>query len=232
MNNEEAKRMEENIAYSFKNRLYLETAMTHSSYSHELMVSSEKKKNNERLEFLGDAVLELISSEFLFNKYSDLPEGNLSKLRASLVSEAPLAECARKIELDRFIMLGRGERLNHGNERDSILSDAFEALIGAIYLDGGLEEARKFVVANVMSNIDERHLFHDAKTELQMIVQNRYQSVPAYETIDESGPSHCRIYTVTCSIEGEIVSTGTGSSKKSAQQDAAAKAIRMIRTEE
>ena len=232
MNNEETKRLEENIAYSFKNRLYLETAMTHSSYSHELMVYKDKKNNNERLEFLGDAVLELISSEFLFKKYSDLPEGNLSKLRASLVSEGPLAECARKIELDRFIMLGRGEKLNHGNERDSILSDAFEALIGAIYLDGGLEEARKFVVANVMSNIDERHLFHDAKTELQMIVQNRYQSVPAYETIEESGPAHCKKYTVTCTIEGRTLCTGTGSSKKAAQQDAAAKAIGILRMEE
>ncbi|MBP3238091.1 MAG: ribonuclease III [Lachnospiraceae bacterium] len=232
MDNEQVMRLEKNIAYSFKNRLYLETAMTHSSYSHELMVVKDKKRNNERLEFLGDAVLELISSEFLFKKYSDLPEGNLSKLRASLVSEGPLAICARKIELDRFIMLGRGERQNHGNERDSILSDAFEALIGAIYLDGGIEEARRFVIEHVMTDIDERKLFHDAKTELQMIVQNKYQSVPVYEVIEEHGPAHCKEYTVTCTVEGKTLCTGTGSSKKAAQQDAAAKAIELLRVEE
>ena len=231
MDNEKAERLEKNIGYAFKDRRLLETAMTHSSYSHELLVNKDKKKNNERLEFLGDAVLELVSSEFLFKKYTDLPEGNLSKLRASLVSEGPLAACARKIELDELIMLGKGERLNHGNERDSILSDAFEAVIGAIYLDGGLEEARRFVTGHVMTDIDERKLFHDAKTELQMIVQNRYQSVPVYETIEESGPAHCRIYTVTCAIEGRTVSTGTGTSKKAAQQDAAARAICLISSE-
>ena len=227
MNHENLKKLEETIGYVFNDKELLVTAMTHSSYSHEIMIKG-KKDNNERLEFLGDAVLELLSSEFLFKNYKDMPEGSLSKLRASLVCEGPLAACARQIGLNEYIMLGKGEKQNHGEERDSILSDAFEALLGAIYLDGGMEPARAFVIKYVMSDIDGRQLFHDAKTELQMIVQNKYQTTPVYELLAEDGPPHNRIYTVSCFVNGKEYGKGSGSSKKSAQQEAAEKTLEML----
>ena len=223
--------IEKNIGYNFNNKALLKNALTHSSYSHELMIGKERGVDNERLEFLGDAVLELLSSEFLYEKYPALPEGKLSKLRASMVCEAPLAACARKIKIDEYILLGKGEKLNHGEKRDSILSDAFEAVIGAIYLDGGLEPARKFVVDNVMVNAENTKLFHDSKTELQMIVQGIWQTVPVYDVISEEGPPHDRTYTVSCKINGTEYGTGKGTSKKNAQQEAAKEAMERLERE-
>lgn len=217
--------IEENIGYEFKDKALLKLALTHSSYGHELMIRGGRDENNERLEFLGDAVLELVSSDYLFHNYSDTHEGKLSKLRASLVCEPSLAEAARMIHLDEFILLGRGEKNNHGERRDSIVSDAFEAVIGAIYLDGGIERAREFVLKNVLNDIENKRLFYDAKTELQVLVQERFQCIPEYETLEEAGPPHNREYTVECRIDGIVYGTGKGNSKKSAQQKAAYQAI-------
>lgn len=217
--------IEKNIGYEFRNKALLKLALTHSSYGHELMIKGGRDENNERLEFLGDAVLELVSSDYLFHNYSDTHEGKLSKLRASLVCEPSLAEAARMIHLDEFILLGRGEKNNHGERRDSIVSDAFEAVIGAIYLDGGIDRAREFILKNVLNDIENKRLFYDAKTELQVLVQERFQCIPEYDTIEEAGPPHNREYTVECRIDGKVYGTGKGNSKKSAQQKAAYQAI-------
>ncbi len=220
--------LEEKTGYRFKDRSLLENAMTHSSYSHELMINKDRQTDNERLEFLGDAVLELISSDLLFKKYPELPEGNLSKMRAGLVSEAPLAFKARRLGINECIRLGKGEKQNHGYERDSILSDALEALIGAIYLDGGIEEAKNFVNTHVLDDEGQEKLFFDAKTELQTLVQNKYQKVPEYEMISEEGPPHLRVYTMRCLVDGKEYGTGSGPSKKSAQQEAAKQALERL----
>lgn len=164
--------LEERIGYSFKNKNLLKTALTHSSYSNEKKVGHFGC--NERLEFLGDAVLELTSSEFLFLNYKDMPEGELTKLRASIVCEPTLALCAREISLGDYLMLGKGENMTGGRKRPSVVSDAFEAVIGAIYLDGGLEAARAFVYRFVMSDIETKKLFYDSKTILQEKVQQKY----------------------------------------------------------
>lgn len=155
------------IGYKFKNVRYLETALTHSSFSNEK--HWPYKRNNERLEFLGDAVLELVSSDFIFHEHSSDMEGDMTKLRASLVCERSLADSAREIGIGTFIRLGKGEFSTGGNERDSILSDAFEAVIGAIYLDGGIENATAFIRRFVLSDIEHKKLFYDSKTTLQEV---------------------------------------------------------------
>lgn len=215
--------LQEKIKYNFKDKSLLKLALTHSSFGHEVMI--KKVGNNERLEFLGDAVLELVVSDYLYRSNQSVDEGDLSKKRASIVCEPGLAYSAREIELGQCILLGKGEILNHGNERDSILSDAFEALIGAIYLDGGLEEAKRFIYDNVINKLEERTFFYDAKTELQVYVQNNLKVSPTYEVIDESGPSHDKTFVVNCLVDGVAVGTGSGRSKKLAQQNAAAMAL-------
>ena len=231
MDSDLIKKLEEKTGYCFRDKSLLENAMTHSSFSHELMLNKDRYVDNERLEFLGDAVLEMISSELLYKKYPNLPEGNLSRMRASLVSEAPLAFKARKLGINECIKLGKGEKLNHGNERDSILSDALEALIGAIYLDGGIKEAKTFVNTHVLDEEGQEKLFFDAKTELQTLVQNKYQKVPQYEMISEEGPPHLRVYTMRCLIDGTEYGVGKGSSKKAAQQEAAKQALKKYESE-
>ena len=223
--------LEKVIGHEFRNKDLLLLALTHSSYSHELMINGGDKRNNERLEFLGDAVLELVSSEYLYKNYPELPEGELSKLRASLVSETPLADCARQIGLDSYVLVGKGEKLNHGNEKDSILSDAFESIIGATYLDGGLEPAAGFVISHVLNDIEHKKRFYDAKTELQVMVQNLYQCVPEYVVIAEEGSPHDRTFTVEVKICGKSYGTGVGRSKKQAQQKAAYTAIEKMEKE-
>ena len=163
---------EEIIGYQFKNKNFLCQALTHSSYANEMRMN--KLLNNERLEFLGDAVLELMSSEFIFRTNKEMHEGEMTKLRASLVCEPTLAMCAREINLGDYILLGKGEIATGGAERDSIISDAFEAVIGAIYLDGGFTSAKEFVTKFVLDDIDNKKLFFDSKTILQEIVQADY----------------------------------------------------------
>ena len=218
---------EEKIGYQFQNKTLLQNALTHSSYANEKHFAYEK--NNERLEFLGDAVLELVSSDFLFHEQAKAEEGDMSKLRASLVCERSLAQCAREIELGTFLFLGKGEAATGGAGRDSILSDAFEAVIGAIYLDSGLEEASHFIHAYVLSDIEHKKLYYDSKTILQEMVQSQGSHELSYRIIEEKGPDHCKEFVMACYINGKQIGMGTGRSKKVAEQEAAYQAILSLR---
>ncbi|SCY55396.1 ribonuclease-3 [Lachnospiraceae bacterium XBB2008] len=217
------KQLEEAIGYTFNDPGYLTVALTHSSYANE--IKAGRGADYERQEFLGDAVLELISSDHIFHNHPDMPEGDMTKLRASLVCEPALAHCARDIDLADYIRLGRGEESTGGRTKESIISDVMEAIIGGIYLDSGLDEAAKFVNRFIMSHADEIHAFYDAKSQLQQLAQANGQVV-TYEVIGESGPDHAKVYKVACLIDGEQVSDGEGRSKKSAQQAAALDALR------
>lgn len=229
MNNEEVVlRLEEEIGYKFKNSELLLEAVTHSSYSNEMKIN--KRPHYERLEFLGDAVLELISSEFLFDKYPNIPEGGLSKKRASMVCEQSLAICARNMGLGEYIFFGKGEESAGGRERESILADVTEAILGAVYLDGGLEEAKKYVAAKILSKLTEAMLFVDSKTILQELVQSISKTETlTYEVVSETGPEHDKSFTVCAKLGDRILSTGTGHTKKSAQQNAAYSAVQKIK---
>ncbi len=215
--------LEEKIGYRFKDDRLLKHAMTHSSYANEHGMS--KSGSNERLEFLGDAVLELVSSEFLYHNYPNLPEGDLSKLRASLVCEPTLARCTDEIELPKYLLLSRGEDATGGRGRDSIVSDAMEALIGAIFLDGGIEPAKEFILKYVLTDIESKRLFYDSKTTLQEVVQAEGGDKLSYEVVGESGPDHAKQFTVEVSRGGTVLGRGTGRSKKAAEQQAAYEAL-------
>ena len=219
----DTRQLEEAIGYTFKNPDYLTVALTHSSYANE--IKAGRGADYERQEFLGDAVLELVSSDHIFHKHPDMPEGDMTKLRASLVCEPALAHCARDIDLADYIRLGRGEESTGGRAKESIISDVMEAIIGGIYLDSGLEDAAKFVNRFIMSHEDEIHAFYDAKSQLQQMAQAGGHVV-TYEVIGESGPDHAKVYTVACLIDGVNISDGEGRSKKSAQQAAALEALR------
>lgn len=221
------KEFERKISYSFQDRNLLKTALTHSSYANERHWPYDR--NNERLEFLGDAVLELVSSDFIFHEHRKDMEGAMTKLRASLVCEQSLAEAARQLELGQFIRLGKGEACTGGRERDSILSDAFEAVIGAIYLDGGMEPASVFIKAFVLSDIEQKKLFYDSKTILQEIVQDKGANTLSYELVSENGPDHAKEFVVCCHLDGRPMGTGRGRSKKAAEQKAAYETILQIR---
>ncbi len=221
--------LEERIGYSFRDWTLLRTAMTHSSFANELSHHKPNVMSNERLEFLGDAVLELVTSEFIYSNHKQMPEGKLSKLRASIVCEPSLAICARDMELGKYLSLGRGEDATGGRNRESILSDAFEALIGAIYLDGGLEAAKAHVHRFVLNNLEERQLFHDSKTILQELAQKYFHCGPVYAVEKEEGPAHNRHFTVSVRVGEDIVTFGDGSTKKNAEQKAAFSAIQKIR---
>lgn len=217
------KEFEKRIGYSFYDKNILRLALTHSSYGNE--VYRDRHHNNERLEFLGDAVLELTVSNYLYNNYLDLPEGELTKLRASIVCEPTLAMCAREIGLDDMLYLGKGEELTGGRFRDSITSDAFEALIGAIFKDGGIECATGFVENFVLNDIDNKKLFIDSKSILQERIQAGFKNGPEYYLVGENGPDHCKEFSVEVRIEGKVIGTGTGRTKKAAEQKAAYNAI-------
>ena len=220
--------LEHEIGYHFKDRNLLVHAMRHSSFSNE--AGKGKQGSNERLEFLGDAVLELVSSEFLFQRFSRMPEGEMTKLRASLVCEPSLAFCARKFDLPSYILLGKGEEQTGGRKRDSIISDATEALIGAIYLDGGFANAREFILNKILNDIEHTQLFYDSKTILQEMVQEQGNSV-SYHLIREEGPDHDKNFVVEALIAEEVKGYGVGHTKKAAEQAAAYEAIRRLRGE-
>ena len=192
---ERFKGLEEKIGYTFTNKRTLALAMTHSSYANEQR--GRRKANNERLEFLGDAVLEVTISDYIFREYPGYNEGRLTKLRSSLVCEYTLAICARDVELGKYLLLSRGEDATGGRERDSILSDAFEALIGAIYLDGGMDRARTFIHTHLLKDVEDKSLFYDAKTILQEMVQAGPDPRLEYVLTREAGPDHnnCLLYT-------------------------------------
>lgn len=219
--------LEEEIGYEFQNSELLLEAVTHSSYTNEMKIN--KRAHYERLEFLGDAVLELISSEYLYDKFPDVPEGGLSKKRASLVCEPSLAICARSMHLGDYIFFGKGEEAAGGRERDSILCDVTEAVLGAIYLDSGLEKAREYVYSHILNRLKENELFFDSKTILQEMVQHlSHDKVLSYEVIGESGPEHDKVFTVRVTLGEEELARGEGHTKKSAQQNAAHQAIKYL----
>lgn len=226
MRQEKIIEFEKKIGYMFENPYLLVTALTHSSYSNEKRL--KKYKCNERLEFLGDAVLELISSEYIFKENPQKPEGDLTRIRASYVCEPTLAACAREISLGDYLLLGKGEDRTGGRERDSILSDAMEATIGAVYLDGGFARAKEYVEAFVLRDIENKKLFYDSKTILQEIVQGRHLAL-AYQLVKETGPDHCKSFEVAVMINGKKIAVGTGRTKKKAEQSAAYEAILALR---
>lgn len=217
------RQLQERIGYRFQNENLLKHALTHSSYANEHRMP--KYKNNERLEFLGDAVLELISSDFLFHEHGRMPEGEMTKLRASIVCEPTLAFCAREFELGEYLLLGKGEALTGGRERDSVVSDAMEAVIGAIYLDGGFASAKEFVDRFVLSDLEHKQLFFDSKTILQEMIQGMEQGELIYELVGEEGPDHDKRFIVQAIIGKEVAGVGSGKTKKAAEQKAAYVAI-------
>ena len=219
---EKIKELEEKIGYEFKKKELIWQALTHSSFSNEQKIN--KYKNYERLEFLGDAVLELLSSQFFFETYPDMPEGEMTKLRSSMVCELALAYCARDISLGDYLLLGKGEEITGGRTRDSIISDVMEAVIGALYLDGGLSEADAFVKKYILSDLESKQLVYDSKTILQEEVQRDGQSL-TYELVSETGPDHDKVFMVEARIDGQTVGKGQGRNKKSAQQQAAYQAL-------
>ena len=210
------------IQYQFNNIGLLKNALTHSSYANEKKTGNYK--DNERLEFLGDAVLELTSSEFIYTGNPDMNEGKMTRLRASIVCEPTLAMCARQIHLQEYIMLGKGEDLTGGRTRDSIISDALEALIGAIYLDGGFANAKEFIHRFVLNDLENKQLFYDSKTILQEVVQAHGLEVE-YELTGEEGPEHDKKFHVIAKAGDLFVVKGTGHTKKAAQQQAAYNAL-------
>ncbi len=221
---------QEIIGYRFQNEGLLRQALTHSSYAHEKRM--KKHSDNERLEFLGDAVLELISSEFLFLNYPDDPEGDLTKMRASVVCEPSLALCTKSLRLGEYLYLGKGENMTGGRARKSILSDALEAVLGAIYLDGGFASAKEFVLRFILTDIEHKQLFYDSKTILQEVVQADYTETLSYHLVGEEGPDHDKRFIVEAKIGGETVGEGEGHTKKAAEQEAAYQALLALKKSE
>jgi ribonuclease-3 len=218
--------LENRIDYVFKDRALLEQAFTHRSYLNESRQSG--REHNERLEFLGDAVLELVVTEFLYTKYPEKPEGELTAVRAALVNTVSISEAATHLGMNDYLMLSRGESRDTGRARHIILANAFEALIGAIYLDGGYDAAKAFVGAQLFhktEDVVEKRLWQDAKSRLQELAQEKARITPSYELIGQSGPDHDRTFVVAAYIGEEKVAQGEGRSKQEAEQAAAEKAL-------
>ena len=218
---------QEKLGYQFKDDTYLNIALTHSSFA------NEGKKGdicNERQEFLGDAVLSIIVSDYLFRNHATMPEGDLTKLRAALVCEKALCLYANELGLGDFLLLGRGEESSGGRQRPSILADAFEAIIAAIYLDGGIEPAREFVLRYVVPTIGNhtKVAFKDYKTILQEIIQKNPEERVTYVLVEESGPDHNKRFVVEVHLNSNIIGRGEGRSKKSAEQAAAQMALELM----
>ncbi|WP_297134734.1 ribonuclease III [Terrisporobacter sp.] len=218
-------KFEEIIDYRFANKNYILEALTHSSYSNE----NKNYKFNERLEFLGDSVLSIVISDYLFKTEKNLPEGELTKLRANIVCEESLSEVATKIKLGQHLLLGKGEEATGGRERISILADALEAVIAAIYLDGGIENSRKFIFKNMEEIIQDSikgKIFRDYKTYLQEVLQSRGEQHIWYKLIEEKGPDHNKRFVMEVGINDEVLGVGEGKSKKDAEQVAAKAALK------
>lgn len=221
------------IHYTFRDGNLLTEALTHSSYANER--NDKSLKHNERLEFLGDSVLSLVVSDFLFMKYPDLPEGELTKVRAKVVCEATLADLAKKLDLGSYMDFGRGEAQTGGRGRASILADAFEALIAAIYLDGGMFHARDFVLSQMDKKIMDAmmgKIFLDFKTHLQEQVQSLNIGAIKYEIVDAQGPDHKKVFFSEVTVGDQVMGRGQGNSKKEAEQSAAQEALGRIKSNE
>ena len=225
--NQNLKALQNIINYKFQDEELLYSAVMHSSYANEMHLP--KYKCNERLEFLGDAVLELVSSEFLYFQNKQISEGELTKLRASMVCEPSLAFCSREIGLNQYLMLGKGEERTGGRCRDSVTSDVLEALIGAIYLDGGFASAKEFIHKFVLNDLEHKTLFYDSKTILQEMVQAGMADTITYRLVKEEGPDHNKIFTIQVMIGESCYGEGEGRTKKAAEQNAAYHAILQLR---
>ena len=226
---EELKKLQDRLGYRYKDIALLNCALTHSSYANEKGLG--KDEYNERLEFLGDAVLEMITSEFLFNEFADCTEGTLTKMRAALVRGKALGQRARELGLGDFLQMGKGEDQNGGRSRISILADTLEAVIGSIYLDGGDAPARECVLGYLQASareLAEQSLAGDYKTELQETVQASGHNTVEYRLVDQEGPDHDKTFRVRVLIGDRVYGEGTGKSKKEAEQNAAQKALERL----
>ena len=215
------------IGYHFKKPELLKQAFTHSSYANECRIN--RICDYERLEFLGDAVLEMITSHALILRYPDKHEGELSKLRASLVCEYCLAQCARELHYPDYVYLSKGERQTGGAQRDSLLCDLFESVLGAIYLDGGMQPAKAFIDRFILSDLEDKRLFYDSKSNLQELIQGKLKKEFEYRLLEESGPEHDKTFVVEIDMEGECLGRGQGRTKKAAEQQAAYEALLLLR---
>jgi len=223
------KNLEKKIGYEFKNKQLIMRALSHSSYANEN--KKDHLKNNERLEFLGDSVLGLIISGYLYNHFPSHAEGQLTKVRARIVCESSLGEAAKIINIGEFMYFGRGEELTGGRERMSILSDAFEAVVAAIYLDGGMEPAQEFVLSQLKKTIADAidgKLFVDYKTKLQEVIQIKKGNHIKYEIFKEEGPDHSKIFFTNVKLNDEIIGVGQGRSKKDSEQEAAKEGLKRL----
>lgn len=227
MQNKNLDGLENKIGYCFRDKDIFRTAMTHSSFSNECHM--RKIDCNERLEFLGDAVLEITVSDYLYHLKPELSEGKMSTTRASIVCEPTLALCCRELDLGSYLLIGKGEEHTGGRERDSILSDAMEALIGAIYLDGGITNAKEFINRFILNDIESKTLFYDSKSILQELVQAEGKGRIVYQLLNEAGPDHAKVFTVEARFDDTVLGTGSGRSKKAAEQEAAYAAILRIK---
>ena len=218
-------KLEKTIGIEFKNKNLLKEALTHRSYLNE---NPSWGKHNERLEFLGDSVLELITSEFLYEKYPNENEGQLTVLRAALINYQMLAQVAREIELENYLLLSKGEAKDTGKGREAILADAFEALLAAIYLDRGYKISENFVIKFVLPHLDEiekKQLYKDPKSLLQEMIQEQSKLTPTYKVLEENGPDHQRIFRVGVYVGEKLIAEGKGSSKQEAEINAASQAL-------
>ncbi len=222
--------LENKIGYSFINKELLKTALTHSSFVNENKGKDPiSASDNERFEFFGDAIIEFYVSEYLFSKYDTFPEGDMTKLRAAMVCEKSLAECAKAIDLGKYLRMGKGEKSSGGDKRASITSDAFEALTAAIYLDSNDSNiVKNFIDKFLIKALENKTLFFDAKTKLQEIAQQDAGNLLKYELISESGPSHDKIFEIAVFLNDKEIGRGKGRSKKAAQQSAAEVAIKKL----
>ncbi|MCC8043780.1 MAG: ribonuclease III [Oscillospiraceae bacterium] len=226
-NNLNIEEFEGKIGYTFKNKKLLTEALSHSSYANE---SKRSKNSNERLEFLGDSVLSIVISEHLFKHFKHLPEGDLTKIRASLVCEKALFEFSKQIDLGSYILLGKGEENTGGRNRPSIVSDAFEAVIAAVFLDGGMESAKEYVLGFIPRDLDKNSAanLHDYKTILQEIIQRNPEESVEYVLRSESGPDHDRVFVIEVCLNNNVIGHGEGHSKKQAEQQAAKEALELM----
>jgi len=220
------KTFEKLLGYRFRHRQVLKTALTHKSYANEKRL--EATDHNERYEFLGDAVLELVVSHLLMENYPDQPEGELSKLRASIVNETTLASVAREHEIGDYLYLGKGEEMGAGREKNSLLANALEAILGAVYLDRGFKKAFKVIkriALELFEQVGQEGFYKDYKTQLQERAQILFKTVPKYKLVGETGPDHNKTFEVNLMIRGETLGVGVGKSKKGAEQNAAKEAL-------
>ncbi|MBR1763513.1 MAG: ribonuclease III [Eubacterium sp.] len=222
-------KLQKKIEYTFKDKALLEEALTHSSYANE---QQDSTAYNERMEFLGDAVLSFVSARYLYEKYPDMPEGRLSKLRSSLVCTQSLSSFAKEIDLGDCLRMGKGETASGGASRPSVLEDAFEALIAAIYLDGGIDEAKRFILRFLAREVENHHSnFKDYKSLLQEIIQQNPDERLSYAVVKTSGPDHDKRFEVELRLNSNIIGKGIGTSKKNAEQKAARQALELMGVE-